>query len=141
MCLSVVTVALFHRSFCLQVDAKECAQGTSVEPMSESQLAPGYYTYSSSEIEAARQRGDRVVLYFWAPWCSTCTSLDLDIKQKKTMVPPGVAVMRIDYDSARELKRQYNVVTQHTFVQIDSKGKELSSWVGGDFENFSKYLQ
>lgn len=104
------------------------------------ELAPGYYQYSPTSLESAQNEG-KVVLYFWAPWCSSCTSLDIELQDKKASIPEGVTVLRINYDNAAELKTKYGVVTQHTFVQIDQSGNALATWVGGDIENFAKFLK
>jgi len=96
-------------------------------------LAPGYYTYTPAALGTAQRTGI-AVLYFWAPWCSSCTSLDIELQDKKASIPEGITVLRVDYDQAQELRAKYNVVTQHTFVQVDAAGNALSTWVGGDIE-------
>jgi thiol-disulfide isomerase/thioredoxin len=81
------------------------------------------------EADAAsfHEAGD-VVLFFNASWCPTCQStvksLDAD------GVPPGLTVVSVDYDAATELKKQYGVTVQHTFVQVDDAGTELARFSG-----------
>jgi hypothetical protein len=36
----------------------------------------------------------------------------------------------VDFDSESDLKRQYGITVQHTFVQIDTDGSELAKWSG-----------
>lgn len=83
----------------------------------------------------------RVVLYFWAPWCSTCAVLDSDLQNGKSKIPEGISVLQINYDKATDLKKKYNIVTQHTFVEIDKEGKVLNRWVGGGVGDFENYLK
>ncbi len=81
------------------------------------------------EADAAtfHEAGD-VVLFFNASWCPTCKatveSLDAD------GVPAGLTVVSVDYDAATDLKKQYGVTVQHTFVQVDEQGNELAKFTG-----------
>lgn len=124
---------------CIEVEAMACGPITK-QNQSTVELAPGYYQYSPTSLESAKNEG-KVVLYFWAPWCSSCTSLDIELQDEKASIPEGVTVLRINYDTAAELKTKYGVVTQHTFVQVDQSGNALATWVGGDIENFAKFLK
>jgi hypothetical protein len=53
------------------------------------------------------------------------------------MIPEDIAIIRVNYndpetdDEENALARKYGVTYQHTFVQIDSQGKEITKWVGG----------
>ena len=81
------------------------------------------------EADAAKfhEAGD-VVLFFNASWCPTCKatveSLDAD------GVPAGLTVVSVDYDAATDLKKQYGVTVQHTFVQVDEQGNQLAKFSG-----------
>lgn len=69
-----------------------------------------------------------VVLFFNASWCPTCKatveSLDAD------GVPAGLTVVSVDYDDATDLKKQYGVTVQHTFVQVDEQGNPMAKFSG-----------
>lgn len=69
-----------------------------------------------------------VVLFFNASWCPTCqeTVSNLDAEG----VPPGLTVVSVDYDGASELKQEYGVTVQHTFVQVDQSGAEQAKFTG-----------
>ena len=41
-----------------------------------------------------------------------------------------MTVVSVDYDTATDLKKQYGVTTQHTFVQIQPDGSEVQKWTG-----------
>jgi hypothetical protein len=36
----------------------------------------------------------------------------------------------VDYDAATDLRTQYGVTVQHTFVQVDGQGNELAKFTG-----------
>lgn len=73
------------------------------------------------------EAGD-VVLFFNASWCPTCQSTVKSLDAEG--VPPGLTVVSVDYDAATELKKQYGVTVQHTFVQVDDAGTELARFSG-----------
>lgn len=131
----------FYLKSCHQVQASDCSEESApLIELNVFELAPNYYEYSDNAVKIAQQN-ENIVLYFWAPWCSTCSSLDLDLLDKKIQLPDNVTMLRINYDSAKELKEKYNVSVQHTFVQIDKNGNPLSSWVGGELTDFPKNLK
>lgn len=73
------------------------------------------------------EAGD-VVLFFNASWCPTCKatveSLDAD------GVPAGLTVVSVDFDAATDLRQDYGVTVQHTFVQVDEQGNEVAKFTG-----------
>ncbi len=69
------------------------------------------------------------VLDFSAPWCPSCRALDANLQQ--ATIPSDLTILKVDYDSAKDLKKKYGVVTQHTLVQVDADGNQIAKWVGG----------
>jgi hypothetical protein len=45
-------------------------------------------------------------------------------------VPAGLTVVSVDYDAATDLRKQYGVTVQHTFVQVDPAGNEVAKFTG-----------
>ena len=84
--------------------------------------------YSDGSLALANE-GD-VVLFFHAPWCPSCRALESDIEANLSSIPPNVHLLKVDYDSATELKKKYGVVRQHTLVQVDSAGNEIQTLTG-----------
>lgn len=100
-----------------------------------------YKDYSEETVAAEQSAGNKVVLFFHAPWCPFCKTADAAFRSRAADIPGKVAVLKTDYDSNSALKQKYGVSYQHTFVQIDSSGNQLSKWSGGDIENLKKYLK
>lgn len=88
-------------------------------------------SYSSEGVSQAAMEG-KALLFFHAAWCPFCRAAEADILSKYDQIPEDVTIFKVDYDSEKELRSQYGVTTQHTFVQIDSDGDEVTKWVGGD---------
>ena len=134
---------IIHFTSCVTVQALNCPENTTVEAFLEqpTELAENYFQYTPETYTQSLGSGKKVVLYFWAPWCTTCASLDFDLIDKKVTLAENPILLRVDYDKESELKKQYGVVTQHTFVQVDSKENVLALWIGGSIENFSKFMR
>jgi len=87
-----------------------------------------YETYSAEKLALANE--GKVVLFFRASWCPSCKALDEDIRSRLDLIPTGVTILDVDYDKSAELKRKYGVTYQHTFVQVDASGNQITKWAG-----------
>lgn len=90
-----------------------------------------YVDYSDTAIASAE--GQRV-LFFHAPWCSQCRSIESGIK--KDGVPDGLTVIKVDYDSNQSLRQKYGVTIQTTFVKVDADGKSTGKYVAYEEPTF-----
>jgi thiol-disulfide isomerase/thioredoxin len=88
-----------------------------------------YEAYSPEKL--ANAEAGNVVLFFRAGWCPTCRTVDADIKANMNNIPANLTILDVDYDKSSDLKKKYGVTTQHTFVQVDSKGNLIKKWMGG----------
>lgn len=104
-------------------------------PATEITMAAASYTdYSPAALAAAQAEGDDTVLFFHADWCPTCRAADGELTRNLDQIPEGVTILKTDYDSESELKKQFNVVSQHTFVQLDASGEVVTQWTGGSLD-------
>lgn len=97
------------------------------DAMMMEESAGTYEEYSAEKVASAD--GD-VVLFFHAKWCPTCRALDSQISNNLSDIPSDVTILKVDYDSATDLRQQYGVTVQHTLVQVDSSGNLVSKWTG-----------
>lgn len=95
------------------------------------EASSGTYTEYSEDLLARANNGD-VVLFFHAAWCPTCQALKRDINSKLDKLPSDLTILEVDYDTATELRKKYGVTLQHTLVQVNANGNEITSWVGGN---------
>jgi thioredoxin 1 len=104
------------------------------EPMASDEpvaAAPGtYITLADYRGNEAMYANGDVVLFFHADWCPTCQATEEDLTANAAAIPPGLTIVKVDYDDSDDLKRQYGVTTQHTYVQVDPDGNELAKWTG-----------
>lgn len=88
-----------------------------------------YEAYSPEKI--ARAKEGKVVLFFRASWCPTCRALDSNIRANLEDIPGGLSILHVDYDNSTALKQKYGVTYQHTLVQVDASGNQITKWTGG----------
>jgi thiol-disulfide isomerase/thioredoxin len=93
-----------------------------------------YQPYSAELASTASQEGP-VVLFFHAKWCPTCRAADADINANLDQIPASITILKADYDTETELKEKYSIVSQHTFVIIDSEENEVAKWNGGNLRD------
>lgn len=91
-----------------------------------------YKPYSLAAFEAARDK--KRVLFFHAPWCPTCRPADASFQQNADAIPEDVVLFKTDYDSSTDLKKQYSITYQHTYVLVDDTGREIKKWNGGGID-------
>ncbi len=101
----------------------------SSEASSEADAAASgvYVDYSPTAIAEAE---GRTLLFFHAPWCPQCRSVETDILSQG--VPAGVTIIKVDYDTHQDLRQQYGVTLQTTFVEVDSSGAGLQTYIAYD---------
>ncbi|OGH12225.1 MAG: hypothetical protein A2776_01750 [Candidatus Levybacteria bacterium RIFCSPHIGHO2_01_FULL_40_10] len=94
-----------------------------------------YAEYTKAVFDQAVDK--RRVLFFYASWCPICRPADADFKKNSSKIPEDMVVIRVNYNDPdtdqeeKELAKKYGITYQHTFVQVDSAGKELTKWNGG----------
>lgn len=109
--------------------AESGSAGDSDGTQPSEQPAPGAYidwdTYAADR--AAYQTSD-VVLFFHADWCPSCQETQASLEADG--VPDGLTVVKVDFDNATDLRQEYGVTLQHTFVHVDADGQALKTWTG-----------
>lgn len=111
------------------IDTTDIDQTGETDSMMEDGVMPGTYEAYDPEKLAFAETGN-VVLFFRASWCSTCRTLDEDIKANMANIPSDLRILDVDYDNSTDLKKKYQVTTQHTLVQVDKDGNMLKKWIG-----------
>lgn len=95
-----------------------------------------YRDYSSEAV--AQMQGKPYALFFHATWCPSCVSADKEIKANLGTLPDGTTILKVDYDSNKELRQKYGVTSQHTLVVINADGSVKEKIMGFDLEDIKK---
>jgi thioredoxin 1 len=107
---------------------ESAAPGASSVPAAKS----GYITFEEYQSDQAAYDGGDVVLFFNASWCPTCKRTVKNLEADPAAIPSDLTIVSVDYDSSGDLKQQYGVTYQHTFVQVDENGEQLAKWSGSE---------
>lgn len=106
------------------------ASTTTSQTTSNATQKTGVYTQYSKEL-VAKAENQPTVLFFHANWCPTCKAMEKDLNEKADQLKTsGVQVLKIDYDTANDLKKQYGVTGQSTFVKVDKDGNKIKTTQG-----------
>lgn len=97
-----------------------------------------YADYSANDV--ANWQGFPL-LFFTSKNCVACQAEEADIKKNAALVPAGVKIFEVDYDSNAELVQKYQVSAPDTWVQIKSDGTVVSSWMGGGQGGIDSHLK
>lgn len=104
-----------------------------------------YIVYSSGSLEENTDK--KRVLFFYANWCPTCIPADKAFQSSLSQIPEDVSIIRVNYNDTetdqeeKELATRYGVTYQHTFVQVDSQGNQITKWNGGDINQLLANLK
>ena len=87
-------------------------------------------SYDAKAFAAAQAAGKPILLHITAPWCPTCKA-QTPILSKLEAEPnfKDMVVLNIDFDSKKDLLRQFNVRSQSTLVVFKGK-QEVGRSVG-----------
>lgn len=97
-----------------------------------------YVAYSPEIYE--NTANTRRVLFFYANWCPFCKDAQESFLNNINQIPEDVTVIRVNYNDSdtdkteESLAKKYGITYQHTFVQIESEGTEITKWNGGGIE-------
>lgn len=72
----------------------------------------------------------KTILFFHASWCGDCQAFDKVLSEG--LIPAGVQILKVDYDSRQDLRQKYSVAKQSTFVELDDDDDDHDHdiWVG-----------
>lgn len=85
---------------------------------------------SLEQVQAIAENGP-AILYFHADWCPTCQATMTAFQARWPEVQPGITLVIVDYDVEIDLRTQFGVSYQNTYVQVNADGSREQIWNGG----------
>lgn len=87
-----------------------------------------YVSLADYTADTGKYADSKKVYFFHASWCPICKSIDQEASSDMSKLPAGVTLIKTDFDNATDLRKQYGVTTQYTFVQVDGTGAQVAKW-------------
>ena len=91
--------------------------------------------YAEYSEDAVLATSGTKLLFFHAPWCPQCRSIEATIEEGG--LPENVTVFKVDYDSNQALRQRYGVTLQTTFVKVNDSGDKIDSYVAYEEPTFA----
>lgn len=85
--------------------------------------------YSAEALAQAQKADMPVALHFRADWCPTCRAQDKVLESLKAEPGLALTVLSVNYDTEKDLKKQYKISTQSTLLVLHGQ-KEAARLVG-----------
>lgn len=86
----------------------------------KSQVA--FVKFTQPAFDAARAKGQRILVEVHAPWCPTCARQQAGIAAaQKLPANKNVTVFRIDFDSQKDVQKPLGVTRQSTLIAYKGK--------------------
>lgn len=74
--------------------------------------------YSAAALAEAQKADKPVALHFRADWCPTCRAQDKVLESLKAEPGLDLTVLAVNYDTEKDLKKQFNIRSQSTLVML-----------------------
>jgi peptide methionine sulfoxide reductase msrA/msrB len=83
-----------------------------------------YQNYDASNLPTT---GD-ILLFFHADRCPTCNEAEKNFLESG--IPEGLTILKVNFDTERELRQKYAILSQTSYVLIKPDGTMIKRWVG-----------
>lgn len=144
--LAIMLVALFTLVGCSQTEQEQVTdilteQEPAMEQVDESteaqqaeddsttevteQEQPAYSAAVYTDNQAVLTESGPKVIYFHADWCPTCRALEERVNKTLSEFPDGTKIVKVNYDTEKELKKQYGIKVQTSLVILDESGNQV----------------
>lgn len=145
LAISVILLILIIGGYALSTRTEDTPTPTATTSPTPTQSPPQpgespasgvYVDYRSGIIE---QTSGTKVLFFHAPWCPQCRTLEASIKAGT--IPVNTTIIKVDYDSNQALRKTYGVTLQTTLVRVDDAGALVKKFVAYDDPSLEALIQ
>ncbi|HMP00672.1 MAG TPA: thioredoxin family protein [Kiritimatiellia bacterium] len=87
--------------------------------------------YDEASFKQVLEQGGTAVLEFNAPWCGTCKRQGAVLEALAGQAELAhITVFKVDFDSAKDLRKTWGVKKQSTLVLVGAGGDEVARSMG-----------
>lgn len=109
----------------LKMEEKTEENKAEVEAMEEKMMAK-YENYSAEKVSSLKKSGSAYAIFFHAQWCPTCRGMESDINENLAKLSGNTIILKADFDTETDLKKEFNINQQSIVVIIGKDGKEIT---------------
>lgn len=97
---------------------------------------PVFYVEYNEDQYQQHLGQDPLILFFHAGWCPKCKASKEVILQNQEQLVGGAIIFQVDFDTELELRKEYGITLQDTFVAINAAGEvvEKNNAIGSSTE-------
>ncbi len=88
----------------------------------EVRQSAGIYTDYESGKRYISDTNKNVVLFFHASRCPNCRQAEQNIIANRNSIDSNLVILKVDYDAATDLKKQYGITSQTSYVLVNTDG-------------------
>lgn len=107
----------------------------------EAPAANRQYVAHTDELYQSLLGSESMALFFHAPWCPTCRIMDAQILENWDDFPAGTNILKVDFDTAKDLRAKYNVASQSIIVMLDADGNVTETVAFPSTDQLIKLIQ
>lgn len=100
-----------------------------VELVAAATAAPQYTAYSEAKRQELLETQTPHVIFFHAEWCPTCRAFEDRLDETLSSYPNGTIILKANFDTEKELKKEYTVRSQSTLTVVKADGTKLVTLV------------
>ncbi len=108
------------------------------EPVAQAETAARLVQFSSREDLDELAAEGRTVVFFYATWCPNCILTLSELSERWAEIDPAITLVIADYDRETDLKADYGVTYQDTFVLLDEKAEPVRLWNAGGVDGLNR---
>lgn len=127
--LSRVLDARSNPAFLEQVDSQGNPFDPEIDPIKNHLRADeSVYTEWNQHVYDTFLGKGPMILFFYAGWCPYCRKSDEVLLNALPQLEGGVIWLKVNYDTENELKKEYGVTLQDTFVVLNAQGNVVAKY-------------
>jgi len=113
-----------------------------VTPGEERPEGLGNYMHYDADIVETFKGRKAYAYFFHADWCPSCVVEDAMIRDSiaDRSLPKNTNIFQVDYDRAPNLRKQYGVTSQHSYVFFDKDGNHVETKRGVTKDDLIAYF-
>jgi thiol-disulfide isomerase/thioredoxin len=122
-------------------DAVVAAEDTDTPEVAEAPAVNRQYVAHTDELYQSLLGSEPMILFFHAEWCPTCRIMEAQIQENWDDFPEGTNILKVNFDTAKDLRTTYNITSQSTVVVLDRDGNVTKTVAFPSTDQLIKLIQ